>query len=340
MNRPYAPDAYYEKLYAARPAPFSDVTKENWRQKTETVRESVQKILGKETVPLKKDPIAVRPEKTGQRNGYRVETLSVEICEGLTMLCYVLIPDEKRSETGVAAVCGHGYGCRQILRQSESGRKRIFNFFDNYQKNFAEALALEGHTVIVPEPVGFGKARLKKDSLKPFYASSCETVSGHSLLYGFSTAALRVWQVRCCIDLLLTRYGCRKAGCMGISGGGLVTLFASLTDERIEKTAVCGYVNTFGTSVLAMWHCPDNYIPGLLTVGDMYDFASALAPKKLLIECGKKDRLFPIRGSSEAIENIKRVYEKAGVPENFTPVVFDGKHEVSLPQALQFFRDI
>ena len=88
-----------------------------------------------------------------------------------------------------------------------------------------------------------------------------------------------------------------------------------------------------------MWHCPDNYIPGLLKVGEIFDFASALAPKKLMMECGTKDKLFPIDGSRKAIEKISSVYKLSGAEANFMPVVFDGKHEVSLEQAVEFFRE-
>lgn len=333
----YSPDGFFKEIYSSHASPFEGVTeKDECLKVCEDVKEKLRTALAIEKIPYKTQTLSPEIIKSEKRKNYIVHTLSVEICKELKMLCYVLEP-ECAPKSGIVAFCGHGYGCRQIIRQSKNGRYRVLNFIDNYQKNFAEALAEQGHLVIVPEPVGFGEARLNKDLFKPFYASSCDTVSHHSLLYGFSAASLRVYQVQRCIDILEQKYNCKNIGCMGISGGGLVSLYSACVDERIKRVCVCGYINTFRTSVLSMWHCPDNYIPNLLTIGDMYDFASAVAPRELMMQFGTRDKLFPIEGSRLAAEKIKSVYRKIGTEQNFAPVEFDGKHEVSLPQAIKFF---
>ena len=333
----YSPDAYLNGIYKTHAEPFEKVKdKEECLAVCEDVKAKLRDILAIEKIPNKIETLDPETVRTEKRKSYTVQTLSVEICRGLDMLCYVLVPDTE-PKSGVVAFCGHGYGCRQIIRQSKRGKYRRINFIDNYQKNFAEALALNGHLVIVPEPIGFGEARLRKDLKKPFYGSSCDTISHHALLYGFSAASLRVYQVQRCIDLLTEQYGCDKIGCMGISGGGLVSLYSACADERIQRVCVCGYINTFRTSVLNMWHCPDNYIPGILQAGDMYDFASAIAPRRLMMQYGTDDKLFPYEGSDLAANTIERIYEKVGAKNMFSPVKFDGKHEVSLPQAIEFF---
>lgn len=336
----YSPDGFFKEIYSTHASPFENITeKDKYLEVCEDVKNKLRSALAIEKIPYKTQTLKPEILKSKKRKNYTVHTISVEICRGLNMLCYVLEPDST-PKSGIVAFCGHGYGCRQIIRQGKLGGYRAINFIDNYQKNFAEALAENGHLVIVPEPIGFGEARFKKDMLKPFYSSSCDTVSHHSLLYGFSTASLRVYQVQRCIDILQCKYGFEKVGCMGISGGGLVSLYSACADERIEKVCVCGYINTFKTSVLSMWHCPDNYIPNLLNIGDMYDFASAVAPRRLMMQFGMKDRLFPIEGSRLAAEKISCVYEKADAKENFTPVEFNGKHEVYLPEAINFFNQL
>ena len=229
------------------------------------------------------------------------------------------------------AVCGHGYGVRQILRQDKRGGTRIMNFLDNYQKNFALELAKRGATVLAFEPVAFGEARLQKDLKKPFYISSCDTVSHHALLYGISTAALRVRQAIAAADILLSLPSTdpERLGVMGISGGGLVALYAALSDDRFRRVAVSGYINTYATGILARWHCPDNYIPALATAGDTGDFAAALAPRVLVMESGVRDRLFTVDGSRAAAERIKSVYALFGAENNFYLDIFEGKHRIS-----------
>ncbi len=334
-NNDFSPDLYFRELYKNRSFPFRDKSAEEIKITAAEIREKAAKAFGIDKIPYKvknPSPVLLFSEK---RKGYEIKTLSVEICQNLNMLCYLLLP-EKKNGFGVVAVCGHGYGARQIIRQSKNGKYRKINFFDNYQKNFAEALVHRGNTVIVFEPIAFGKARLKMDSRKPFYISSCETVSMHSLMYGFTCAGLRIYQAMCCVDIL-AKEGLPRFGIMGISGGGLVSLYTALLDERIEKIVVSGYVNTFGTSVMARWHCTDNYIPGLLGIGDMYDFASALAPRPLLIECGKRDKLFPISGSEEAVKRISDVYKALGAEEKFTAHIHGGKHEISGQLSFDFF---
>ena len=333
----FSPDSFFEEIYKTYKSPFENAeTKDEIFSVSNDIKNKLKTALAIEKIPNKKSEISPELLKKVKRKNYTVLTYSAEICAGLNMLFFVLEPEGK-FKSGIVAFCGHGYGCRQIIRQSKSGCYRRINFLDNYQKNFAEALAENGHLVIVPEPIGFGEAKLKKDSYKPFYSSSCDTISHHSMLYGFSTASLRVYQVQRCIDILTKKYGVETVGCMGISGGGLVSLYSACVDDRIEKVCVCGYINTFKTSVLSMWHCPDNYIPDLLSIGEIYDFACALAPKKMMMEYGKNDKLFPLKGSQLAAEKITEIYEKTGAKNNFFPVEFNGKHEVSLPEALEFF---
>lgn len=334
----FSPDEFFKDLYNNRPCPYENIKDSDITVKSREIKEELKKVFALDNIPEKTEELTTHILREEKRKNYVIRTLSVEICKNWNMLCYLLVP-EKPSLYGVVAVPGHGYGVRQIIRQGKNGKYRKINFFDNYQKNFAEELALRGNTVIAFEPVAFGKARLKKDSRKPFYISSCETVSMHSLMYGFSAASLRLYQAIRCVDIL-QKEGLSRFGIMGISGGGLVSLYTSLLDDRIEKTVISGYVNTFGKSVLSMWHCPDNYIPALLRVGDMYDFAAALAPKKLLVECGKKDKLFPVDASSEAIEKIAEVYEKLGVRDNFKYDVHEGKHQVSGRLSFDFFNEI
>lgn len=331
----FSPDLYFRELYKNRPFPFENKNADEIKAASADIKRRAKEIFALDKIPCKESELSFEILTEEKRKSYVIKTLSVKLCKNLNMLCYLLVPD-KPSEMGVVAVPGHGYGVRQIIRQDKNGKYRRINFLDNYQKNFAEELALRGNTVIAFEPVGFGKARLKKDMKKPFYISSCETVSMHSLMYGFTTASLRIYQAQRCIDIL-KKEGLSRFGIMGISGGGLVALYTSLIDDRIEKTVVSGYVNTFGESVFSRWHCTDNYIPELMTVGDMYDFASALAPKKLLLECGEKDKLFPIDGTLQAIKRVSDVYKKLGVSESFTVDIHPGKHQVSGRMSFDFF---
>ena len=50
-------------------------------------------------------------------------------------------------------------------------------------------------------------------------------------------------------------------------------------------------------------------------------------PGALMIINGTQDALFPFAGVQAAFGKVARVYAKAGVPERFEGVLYDGPHE-------------
>ncbi len=342
-NSPYSPDEFMSGIYGKlRAEPYAEAkSKEAALAVGEEIREKAKKIFSTD----KLGGSDYKLEKVGKPLEYKDYTLqkySFELCKNLKTAVYILTPKQIKSATpAVVALCGHGYGVRHILNISKSGKKKCFRYFDNYQKNFAVELAKRGCVVAAPELFGFGEARLKKDLKKPFYISSCDELSHHLLPYGLSTASIRVLQAVACGRILLDMkcVDPEGLGIMGISGGGLTALYASVIDESFSKTVISGYVNTFESSILSMWHCPDNYIPAILETGEIYDFAASLAPRKLLIESGTKDKLFPIEASKTAHEKIRKVYSLIGADDKLQIDVFEGKHSVSGRKSFDFLAE-
>lgn len=341
---PYSPDDFMASLYDKNyKDPYENVkTKEDVIGVNNEIKQKAKEIFNLDKI---EKVSSYKLEKAGDSVDFGTYTLnkySVEICPKLKMLVYISVPKKiTKPAPAVVALCGHGYGVRQILSINKKGRKKRIRYFDNYQKNFAHELAKRGCIVASPELFGFGEARLKKDLIKPFYISSCDELSHHLLPYGLTVASMRVYQAIVCADILLQNEKAdkEKLSCMGISGGGLTALYASVLDERFSKTVVSGYVNTFKDSILSLWHCPDNYIPDILSAGEIYDFASSLSPRKLLIESGKRDKLFPFEASSKAHNKLKKIYSLADAEENLIIDVFDGKHSVSGKLSFDFLSE-
>jgi len=123
---------------------------------------------------------------------------------------------------------------------------------------------------------------------------------------------------------------------MGISGGGLTSLFAACLDERVKCSIVSGYFNTFVDSVLSINHCVDNYIPGILNVAEMPELTALIAPRALFAESGKTDHIFPLAAFHRAIEQAESIYERFGVRERLGWETFDAGHEFYGKGAFQF----
>jgi dienelactone hydrolase len=121
-----------------------------------------------------------------------------------------------------------------------------------------------------------------------------------------------------------------KIGCIGLSGGGLQTLYLAALDERIACAVISGYFYGVADSLLYLSaNCDCNYIPGLWEAADMGDVAALIAPRPLLFESARQDPLNGPRGIDNVLEQYaitEAAYRLLDVPERLAIDVFDGGH--------------
>ena len=153
-------------------------------------------------------------------------------------------------------------------------------------------------------------------------------------------AAWRVWDAMRSIDYLETRreVDASRVATLGASGGGTTSLLTGAVDERVKVAVVSAYFNTFRDSIVSISHCPDNYVPGLLLDMEMYDLAGLVAPRRLFVEAGRNDMIFPIAGSQRAIAKARSIYQAFGVPDRFGSAIHDGAHEFNGASAFEFLK--
>lgn len=334
----YKPLMYYKKLYEQTERKFSFKAKsiEEWKQWKNEFRSKLIELIN-----LDYPKSELEPKKVGVREfqDYVREKVVFRSDTFSSVPAYVLVPKGAKGKLpAVVAMHGHGYGKDDLVGIWEDGSERINPISRGYHKDFALELVKRGLIVIVPEQAGFGERREEEDIKKGPYQSSCWSLSTWALLLGKTTIGRRVWDAMRAIDYLQTRSDVKEdaIGMMGISGGGTTTLFTSALDERIKATVVSGYLNTFKDSILSVYHCIDNYIPGILKYGEMYDIASLIAPRPLLIESGTKDDIFPIESAKYAYERVKEVYKFLNAEDKIDSDFFEGRHEISGRKAYDF----
>ncbi|HZJ57673.1 MAG TPA: alpha/beta hydrolase family protein [Clostridia bacterium] len=248
----------------------------------------------------------------------------------LPIPAYILKPKNVSGKLPAVVAChGHGYGSKEIVGLNPDGTDNKGE--PSYQKNFALELMRRGFIVIVPELLGFGDRRLKEDKDKQPNDSSCHMISTYLLMMGKTMAGHRVYDVMRSIDYLETRddVDIDRIGCMGISGGGLVCSFAAALDTRIKAAVISGYTNTFIDSVMSIFHCVDNFIPGLVNHAEMPDIIGLIAPRPLLIESGTDDPIFPINATQNAYDKVKEIYKFLDAEDRIDSDFFEGEHEIS-----------
>ncbi|TVY08893.1 alpha/beta hydrolase family protein [Paenibacillus cremeus] len=329
------PDEYLKYLYnSIEPAErFKGDSAEEWTAWRDRYRaQFIQRLGGfPETAP-ELNPVLLESVDCGS---YTRQRIQIQTFEQLQMPVYVLIP--KQADEGRRAVIachGHGYGSRDIVGLKPDGSPKDGEL--GYQKNFAVELVERGFVVVAPELFGFGDRKLTENAKDPH---SCNRLSSFLLSIGKTMASYRVYETMRCVDYLLTRDDVdgQRIGIMGISGGGLVSSFTAAVDERIAAAVVSGFGNTFEASILAMHHCIDNYVPGLSLDVELPDVISLIAPRPLLLEAGKSDRIFPIHGTLEAYEALSIVYSRLDVSDRLELDLFEGEHEISGRVAYDWF---
>lgn len=285
-----------------------------------------------ERVALRAETLAVK-----ECAGYRREQILFWSREGVAVTGYLLTPkDLPAPHRVVIAIPGHGNGARDIVGLDDEGRERTGD--PGYEHDFAIQAVQYGLAVFAIEPMCFGERRDPLTLAKGVEATSCQPAAGSALLLGETMIGWRVWDVMRTIDWIGTRpeLDAARVGCMGISGGGTCTLFASALDPRIKVAFVSGYMNTFQDSIMAVSHCIDNYVPGILNWAENYDVAGLIAPRPLFSEGGDRDPIFPVAATRECYARVKKVYEVFGAPERVQQEIFAGEHVFHGTKGLPF----
>ncbi len=163
------------------------------------------------------------------------------------------------------------------------------------------------------------RARGEREPINPAdRAHGCGFQAHNALMLGRTTIGERVWDVMRALDLMpaFPEIDMNKIMIMGDSGGGTATFYTACFDERIKVAVPCYAFCPYEYSIMGMLHCACNYIPSAYRYFEMQDLACLIAPRKLLAVNGEIDEIFPIGAAKEGFETVKKIYEKAGCPEN------------------------
>jgi cephalosporin-C deacetylase-like acetyl esterase len=147
---------------------------------------------------------------------------------------------------------------------------------------------------------------------------------------GYNPGGVEIWNAIRGLDLLVQRpeVDPEKLGVTGISGGGSQSFYIAAADPRIKTAApVCG-ASTFKAHITTRTvdgHC-DCMVPINTYQQDFHHIGALIAPRPLLIAQADRDGLNTIESVIELHDDIKRMYELYGVPENISLVVSPGGH--------------
>jgi dienelactone hydrolase len=149
-------------------------------------------------------------------------------------------------------------------------------------------------------------------------------------LAGATWPGVVAWDDVRTVDYLTTRPDVdpKRIGCLGISMGGYRAAYLTALDERIAAGCVVGFMSAVPPMRKAHLdtHSFVHFLPGLHRLMDFPDLAALAAPRALLVQQCRQDRLFPPEGMEAAVTRIAEVYAAAQCPRQFHGRFYDEPH--------------
>ncbi len=279
--------------------------------------------------PVQEYPLSAEVLERVEYRDYILERVAYSTMESVHVPVLVLVPKGGHGPWPAVLAChGHGDGHRDAVGLDVEGNELEDPGIHN---RFAVQLVRKGMLVVIPEIMGFGVRRMAEELKSNPQYSSCGTLSSQLLMYGRTLAGMRVYEAIRAIDYIQSHADvihCR-IGVFGFSGGGLVGAYTSVLDERVKAAVLCGWTNTFEGSILAMHHCIDNYLPGILLDTEQPELIGLIAPRALFVESGERDMIFPVGHARKAISYLKALYNVSRAPQQFDSDIHLGSHEIS-----------
>ena len=262
------------------------------------------------------------------RGDYLRRYYRITASPGLVVPAFLLVPKgEGGNRIGIVCSHGHGYGANELVGLDEEGRDRAE---ETYHHDLAVHAVRRGFVVVAHDQLAFGRRR-DFTHLERFEMHPCQQATMVALHLGLSNLAFRVFDAMRMVDFLQIQpeVDPGRIGMVGISGGGVGTQFTAALDTRIKACCVSGFTNTFEASILSLYHCTDNYVPGLGVWAEDPDIACLIAPRAQLVQTGKQDPIFPFEAAKRAVEKIRRAYQLLGAEEKLETELMDTDHVFS-----------
>jgi dienelactone hydrolase len=268
-------------------------------------------------------------EQIQLEDGIVREKVVIQVEPDVYMPFYLLIPPKIRDEEiqCYLALPGHmGAGKFSVAGCYEI--PAVVDAIKRFNYDYGLELAKLGYVTFCPDIRGFGERReeaLQTEEESDFINGSCYHLAHMAEPLGQSVIGMNVWDMTRLLDYIQARgqWNTEKIGCVGFSGGGLLTLWMSALDDRIQKCLISGYLYGYKDSLLELnGNCSCNYVPHLWEHVDMGDIAALIAPKPVMIQSCREDHLNGKRGLQNVYEQIDimkkayRIFDKENCMEH------------------------
>lgn len=260
----------------------------------------------------------LRPRVTGtvDADGYRIEKVLYHSLPNFPVTANFYLPDGPGPYPGVLHSCGH----------SDVGKAA-----EAYQMASA-LLARNGIAVLCVDPLGQGERRQLAAAGVRGSTSEHLLLGLAPILLGRNLATTMIWDGIRGLDYLAQRpeIDADRLGCIGNSGGGMMTSYLMALDRRVVAAApACFITDTRRKNLSPGPGDAEQNLFGQTKGGlDHADFLLMRAPRPTLILSATKDYV-PIEGAWDSFRQAKRLYTRLGHPERVELVEVNERHGFS-----------
>ncbi len=252
--------------------------------------------------------------------------------------------DLKSGEKRPAILCWHGhglYGKEPVMGNDSLPEYRQARDAHNY--NYGHQMAKSGFITFAIDWMNCGD---RLESAKPNHNTQnhgrdwCNLYYLQATMLGMTPLSINVQHGKAATDFACSLSGvdAERLGVMGLSGGGTMTTWSTLCDERFKASEIICYSDLwalFGFRDINF--CGMQVAPGLFKLVDLPDLQGLIAPRPLLIDIGAFDDCFKSEGSLACFSQLEKIYESANARENLELDLFPANHAWGGNKSVAFF---
>jgi hypothetical protein len=281
-----------------------------------------------------------------EHDGLTKQKWLIDVQEHLSATCLVNRPrDVPAGQRLPALLCWHGHG--PFGKEPVMGNDSSPELRDNIARHnyaYGHTMAKRGHVTFAIDWIGAGD---HNDSRKPHWRNMdhgrdwCNLYYLNATMLGMTSLSINVTHGMAATDFAcsLPMVDPDRLGVMGLSGGGTMALWSALCDARFKAAEIICYSDLWADfGIRDLNYCGMQVAPGLYKLVDLPDLQGLLAPLPLLVDIGVHDTCFRIESAMACYEQVRRIYDTAGVGERLELDLFPGEHGWGDNRAEDFFR--
>lgn len=339
------PNDLYNQLFLTSPRQwrYTPAVLKDFNAWSARVSGKVRELLRADRWPA--TPVSVRVENREECGDFSRERIALDAGPLFSVSAYLLIPKRRAGKTP-AVICMHGHGGYFAGKDMVAGISAppthpiAVECAEALNYGFGVQLVKEGFITLCPDGFNFGERVFENDRWAQ--RDLCPDYFPPLALFGYCSLGITLGSLKLLLDYLQTRgeVDAGKIGCVGLSYGGIVTLYFTAIEPRIRAAVVSGGLSSCQSMLEHdKGHiCAGQLVPGMMEWFDKPDVAMAIAPRPVFYEIMRRDSCFDFERCCETWQRVAEVYAALGVRDRIGLETPDTDHRYSGIQVPDFFR--